>query len=149
LDGEHDLRLGRSDVRGEVLHKVILGNPGEALRIDVEMRERRRRGSLRQQCPDRLAFVESESGDIDQTGDIWCVGAEGGHDLPPVRMADNNSRTVLTIEHLTEPSHVICQRALGKLGRNDVVSVSLEPFYDVAPTGAVRPCSVDENDVRF
>jgi hypothetical protein len=113
------------------------------------MRERRRRGSLRQECPDGLAFVESESGDIDQTGDIGYVGAEGGHDLPPARMTDNIGRTVLAIEHLAEPSHVIGQRALAKLRRSDVISVSLEPFYDVAPTRAVRPCSVDENDDPF
>ena len=51
LDRVHDPRLDRVDVGGEVPDEVVLGQPGEALVVDAEVRQRGRRRSLREQAP--------------------------------------------------------------------------------------------------
>jgi hypothetical protein len=42
LHGVHDPGLGRIDVRGEVMNEVVLGQPGEARLVDVEVGQRLR-----------------------------------------------------------------------------------------------------------
>jgi hypothetical protein len=39
LDREHDLGHDRVDVGREVVEEVVLGDPGEAVRVDIEMRQ--------------------------------------------------------------------------------------------------------------
>jgi hypothetical protein len=56
--------------------------------------------------------------------------------------------TVLEIQHLAQPGHVIGQRGQWELGCGDVVTVGLQALDDVAPARALGPCTVDENDVR-
>jgi hypothetical protein len=47
LHGVHDLRFDRVDIGGEVTEEIVLGEPGEALRVDIDIRHRRgRRASL-------------------------------------------------------------------------------------------------------
>jgi hypothetical protein len=41
LNGVHHLRLDRVDISGEMLDEVVLRDPGEALLVDVEVRQRR------------------------------------------------------------------------------------------------------------
>jgi hypothetical protein len=64
LDGEHDLRPRRVDVGREVPDEVVLREPGEALVVDDEIRERGRRIALPEESP-----IDSPS--------------SGGHDVAP------------------------------------------------------------------
>jgi hypothetical protein len=64
-----------------MVHEVVLGQPGEALLVDVQVRQCRSRGALGQQGADRFALVQAEGRDVDQAGDIRCVRAQGGDDL--------------------------------------------------------------------
>jgi len=73
LHGEHDFDLDGVDVSREVLDEVFLGQPREAVLINVEMRQGRTRRCLLQQGADRLALVQPERGDVDQTDDIGRV----------------------------------------------------------------------------
>jgi hypothetical protein len=84
LDREHDLCLDRVDVSREVVGEVVLGQPGEAPGVDVEMRQGGTRRCLVEQGADRLALIESERGDVDQANDVGRVGAEGDDDLAAV-----------------------------------------------------------------
>ena len=53
-----------------------------------------------------FTFVEPKRCDVDKTYGIWCIGTQGGHDLPTVGVPNDNGRTVLAIEDLAEPAHV-------------------------------------------
>ena len=132
----------------EVVDEVVLWQPGESFVVDELVGQCRSRRSLRQQPAERLALVEPEGRDVDQTDDVRCVGAKRGHDLPAVGMAGDDGRSVLECQHLAKPGDVICQRREGKLGGRDVVAVGLQALDDRAPTGTVRPGTVNENDVR-
>jgi hypothetical protein len=70
LDREHDLGLDRVDVGREVVDEVVLGQPGEAVLVDVEMRQGGSGRSLVQQGADRLALIQPEPGDVDQANDV-------------------------------------------------------------------------------
>ena len=80
----HHPRLVRIDVGREMVHEVVFGQPGKALLVVIEVRDRRSRRSLFQQGSDRFAFVESKPGDVDQSDDIWCIFTERRDDLAPV-----------------------------------------------------------------
>src|ERR1700733_8696120 len=63
-------------------------------------------------------------------------------------MANNNGRSDLAIQHLTQAGHIGRQRVLWELRRDDMVFLGLEPFDNTAPAGAVGPGTVDEYNVR-
>jgi hypothetical protein len=48
--------------------------------------------SLREQRPERLALVEAEGGDVDETDDVWSVRAERRDDLAAVGVSDDDRR---------------------------------------------------------
>ena len=105
------------DVGREVVDEVVLGQPGEALLVDVEMRQRGgRRAALGQQRADRFALVEAEGRDVDQADDVRRVGAQRGHDLAAVGVAGDDGRAVLAGQHLAQPGDVIGQRGSGNWG---------------------------------
>src|SRR2546423_4835676 len=85
LHGVHDPGLDRIHVSGEVVHEVVLWQPGEALLVDDEVRQCRGHRSLRQQRADRFTLVKSEGRDVDQTDDVGRVGTQSGDDLAAVR----------------------------------------------------------------
>jgi hypothetical protein len=126
----------------------VLGNPREALRVDVDARDRRGRRTLLEQRADRLALVEPEAGDVDESDDVRCVGAERRDDLAAVGVGDENGRAALAREHVADPRDVIRKRGLRKLNRRDLVAVGLQALDDVAPAGPLGPRSVHEDDVR-
>ena len=80
LHSVHDLCLHRINVSREVVHEVVLWQPGEALLVDAEVRQCRGHRSLRQQRADRFALVKSEGRDVDQTDDVGRIRAESGDD---------------------------------------------------------------------
>jgi hypothetical protein len=94
----------RVDIRGEVVHEVILGNPGEALLVDLQVREGRGRGALREQPADRLALIQPERRDVDQADDVGRVRPQGGDDLPAVGVAGHDGRPVLAVQYLAQPN---------------------------------------------
>ena len=147
LDREHDLRGDRVDVGREVVDEVVLGQPSEALRVDVEMRQGGTRRSLLQQGADRFALVQPERGDVDQTNDVGRVGAERGDDLAAVGVPGNQGWPVLAGQDLTQPGDIIGQRGQRELGCSDAVPVGLQLLDNGAPTGAVGPGAVHEDDV--
>lgn len=66
----HDPRPDRVDIGREMVQEIILGHPGEALLVDVQVRECRPRRTLRQQFADRLTLIQAEGRDVDQTDDV-------------------------------------------------------------------------------
>jgi hypothetical protein len=66
----HNPGLDRVYVGCEVVNEVVLGEPGEALLVDVEVGELWARRPLIQQRADRFPFVESERGDVDEADDV-------------------------------------------------------------------------------
>jgi hypothetical protein len=83
LDREHDPGLDRVDVGREVVDEVVLGQPGEAVLVDVEMRQGGTPRYLLQQGADRLALIQPERGDVDQANDVGRVGASAVMIWPP------------------------------------------------------------------
>jgi hypothetical protein len=78
-----------------VVDDVVLGQPGQALGVDVEVSQGRAPRGLAQQGADRLAFIQPERGDIDQADHVGRVGAERGDDLAAVEVPNNQGRPVL------------------------------------------------------
>ena len=66
LHGVHHTRVSGIDIRSEVAHEVVLGQPSEAVVVDAQVGQRWRRRALREERADRLALVETERGDVDQ-----------------------------------------------------------------------------------
>jgi hypothetical protein len=56
---------------------------------------------------------------------------------------DNDSRTVLELQHLAKTGDVVRQRGQGELRCNDLKPVGLEPLDDGAPAGTVGPGTMD------
>jgi hypothetical protein len=112
LHGAHDFRVDRVDIGGKVGEEAVLGDPGEALRVDIDIPQRRGRRSLLQQRADRLALVKAEARDLYEADDVRCVGAQGGDHLTSVGLGDENRRVVLATEHVGDPRDVICKRGL-------------------------------------
>ena len=105
------------------------------------------RRSLAQQGADRLALVQPERGDVDQANDVGRVGAERGDDLAAVGVPGNDGRPVLAGQDLAQPGDVSGQRGLRELGCGDPVPVGLQVLDDGAPTGAIGPGAMNEDDV--
>jgi hypothetical protein len=59
----------------------------------------------------------------------------------------HDSRTVLTVEDLSEPGDVVRQRTLRKLRRGHRVSVGLEILNDGTPAGPIGPSTMHKNDI--
>ncbi len=147
LHREHDPGLDRVDVGREVRDEVLLRHPGEALLVNVEMRQGGTPRSLRQQGADRLALVQAERGDVDQADDVGRVRAERGDDLAAVGMPGNDGRPVLASQDPAQPGDIVGQPGQRDLGCGDAVAVCLQVLDDGAPTGPVGSGAVDEDDV--
>ena len=115
--------LTGSNIGGEVGEEAVLGDPGEALRVDIDITQRRRRRSLLQQRADRFTFIKAEARDVHKPDDVRCVGAERGDDLASVGVGRKNSRTALAGEHVADPRDVVRKRCLRKLRGGDFVAV--------------------------
>jgi hypothetical protein len=144
----HDPRLDRVNVGREMIHEVVLGQPGEALGVHVQVRQRWGRRTLRQQRADRFALIEAEGRDEDQADNVRRIRAQSSDDLTAVRMTGDDRRAVLAGQHLAQPGHISGQRGLGELGRDDLVAVGLQALDDRAPAGAIGPPAVDQDDIR-
>ena len=96
--------------------KVLFRQPGEALLVDVQVREGRGRGTLRQKSANRFAFVKAKGRDVDQTSDVRCIRAQGSDDLATVGVAGDDGRAVLAVQYLAQPGDVIGQGGLRELG---------------------------------
>jgi hypothetical protein len=143
LDREHDPGLDRIDVGGEVVDEVVLWDPGEAVLVDVEVRQGRGRRCLPQQRADRLAFVKSEPRDVDQADDVGRVGAEGGDDLAAVGVAGDDGWPVLAGQTWRSRATSSASLVIGNWGavtlypsacRRSVTALQLDP-------SAQAPCT--------
>jgi hypothetical protein len=112
LHGVHDLRLDRIDIAGEVVEEIVLGDPAEALRIDIDIRHRRSRRTLLQQRADRLALVEAEAGDVDEANDVRRAGAREVMTWPPY---DRAARTVGPLSACRRSMTLSCRSRLPRL----------------------------------
>ena len=83
----HGPRLGRVNVGREVVHEVILGQPGEALVVDVQVRQCRGRGTLGRQPADGFSLIQAEARHVDQAGYVRRIHTQCGDDLAPVGVA--------------------------------------------------------------
>jgi hypothetical protein len=61
---------------------------------------------LREERAERFSFVEAERSDVDQAGDVGCIGAQSSHDLAAVRVTGHDSRSVLEIQNLAQSGYV-------------------------------------------
>jgi hypothetical protein len=59
LDRVHDPGLARVDVGREVVDEVVLGHPGEALGVDIEVSQGRAPRCLLQQPVGRRVFLDT------------------------------------------------------------------------------------------
>jgi hypothetical protein len=146
LDREHDLGLDRVDIGREVVDEVVLGQPGEALGVDVEMRQGGTPRCLVEQGADRLALIESERGDVDQANDVGRVGAERGDDLAPVGVPGNDGWPVLASRATSSASLVI--ENWGAVTRYpsackcSMTALQLEPSAQAPCTRTMLGCAV-------
>src|SRR5580700_10623742 len=74
---------------------------------------------------------------------------ECGHDVSTVRVTSNHSWAALAHEHFAEPRDIVGDRALRELRCGDRVSLRLQRFDHRAPTRSIRPCAMDEYNVRL
>src|ERR1700682_5887915 len=63
-------------------------------------------------------------------------------------MSCNNRGAVLERENVPHALNISSQRCMGKLRRGHVISCCLKTLNDAAPTGAVCPCTMYQNDIR-
>nr|WP_230208356.1 hypothetical protein [Microlunatus sp. Gsoil 973] len=91
------------------MDEVVLGQPGEAGFIDVEMGQRGPPRALGKQGADRLALVQAERGDVDQADDIGCILAESRDDLATIGVTDNDHRPALARQNGAQPGNVVGQ----------------------------------------
>jgi hypothetical protein len=110
------------------------------------VRERRGDGPLREKRTERFALVEAERRDVDQSDDVRRVCAERRDDLAAVRVPDDDCRTVLEVEYLTQPGDVVGQRAQRKLRCSDLETLRLQTLDDGPPAGPICPRAMNEND---
>jgi hypothetical protein len=110
--------------------------------------QRRGRRSRLEQRADRLALVEPEGRDGDQADRVRRFGAERGHDLAAVGMAGHERRTALEAQDVAQAIDVVGERGQRELRRGDVEAVVLQALDDGAPTGSIRPGTMDEDEVR-
>ena len=116
LDGAHHAGLDRVDVRSEMLQEGVLRQPGEALLVDRQVRDRRRRRALAEQRADRLALVEAEPRDVHQADDVRCVRSERGDDLTAVGVRRDQRRLSLQRQDVAQLGDVVRQRRVRELG---------------------------------
>ena len=146
-DGVHALAVVRH-VAGEVIDEVVLESQPKP-RASVNMcASAGVTGPLGEKRAERLALVEPERRDVDEADDVRRLGTERGHDLAAVGVSDDDRRTVLELEHLTQAGDVVGERAQRELRRSDLEAVGLQALDDAAPARPVGPCAMDENDVR-
>jgi hypothetical protein len=94
---------------------------------------------------DRLAFVGSEGGDVDQSGHVR-VRARLRDDGAAVRVADEKGLAGLSGDHPLGEGDVVGKRGRRVLDDGDVVAVLLQDVIDAFPAGAVDEAAVDEDD---
>ena len=70
------------------------------------------------------------------------------HVCAAIGVAGHDRRAILEIQHLSQPGDVIGYRGHRELGCYDVVAVGLQALDDGAPARAVRPCTMDKDDIR-
>jgi hypothetical protein len=131
-----------------MVNEVVFREPSKPVLVNVEARESRGRRTRGQKSPDRLTFIESESGNVNQGDDVRSVGTHSRHDLSPVRMPDYNGGAILAVKHLTQSGHVVNQRRFWKLRGGDVVPGCLEPLNDGRPARSIGPSAVNEDNIR-
>jgi hypothetical protein len=84
---------------------------------------------------------------LERSSTLTPEAARRGDDLAAVGMSNKDGRTVLELEHLTEPGDIVYQRAERELWGSHLEAVGLEALDDAAPEGPVGPSAIDENDV--
>jgi hypothetical protein len=62
-------------------------------------------------------------------------------------MADENARSILLSKDTLGGGHVVCKRSFRLLDDAHVVTVLDENAVNAFPSGSIRPCAVDQNNV--
>jgi hypothetical protein len=112
LHGVHDVRLNWIDIRREVVHEVVSGQPRDALLVDTQVRKR---GSARLAPTTRRSTRSSsaEARDVHEADDVRGVRTESGHDLTAVAVPGHDRRARLRRQHLPEPRDVVASVVSG------------------------------------
>ena len=113
-------------------HEIVLGYPGEALLVDVQVREGRGGGSLSQEAADGFAFVQPEGRDVDHGGHVRRE--------PPssARSNDDSEADHAPQEDRVDMQEVASQDAAG-LGRQELPQVGTS---GAAPAREVNPSTI-------
>src|SRR6202008_4542690 len=94
----------------------------------------------------RLAFVWSEGSDVYEGGNLWMVSGFSDY-RSPVRMANENCRSILRCKSSLGNCYVVLQRYCRILDDAHIVAVSLQDLIDALPASAIHKATVDQNDV--
>ena len=119
------------DVGRKVADEVVLGKAAEAQLVDDEIRQRRRWRCVTAEGGDRLALVEPERSDVDESDDVRRVRAERGHDLPAIGVPHEDGRPAQPSENLPQPCDVVGKAGLRELRRGDLVALGLQKTHDI------------------
>jgi hypothetical protein len=98
--------LSRRQILGEVLFNAILREEQEPVGLRPQLIGSGRLGKSLADFADRLASVWRKGRDVDQTHDLGIIPSLGDHDAP-VRMTDENGRTVLRRDRPPGRGHIV------------------------------------------
>src|SRR6266436_4668059 len=93
---------------------------------------------------DGFALVRRERCDINER--LHPLAAYRSNDGPSVRMASQDDGTTCSFECASQRRNVVSQRSKRDGSTRDRKTLALDRENDVLPTGAVGPCSMDQND---
>src|SRR5437867_5647995 len=138
-------RLGWIDAAGEVLEEGLLAQLGEAARLD-EAGICRWRGKCGSQCRIVLAGIRRARSDVDKSRDFG-ISSSLGDDCSGPGMAYEHRRPVLQRKDAARGRDVVRKRGQRVLHRSRVQADTLKTSNDLGPTGTVRICTMDQDDI--
>ena len=125
-----------------MLQEVVLGQPGEALLVDHQLGDGRRRRALAEQRPEGFALVEIERGDVHQADDVRCVRSDRGDDLTAVGVSGDQRRLRLQGQDVAQLGDIVGQRGVRELRSDHVMARRLQTTDHPSPGRTICPCTM-------
>src|SRR5882724_3396775 len=138
-------RLGWIDAAGEVLEEGLLAQLSEAARLD-EAGICRWRGKFGSQCRIVLAGIRRASSDVDESRDLG-INPGLADDCSCPGVAYEHRRPLLQRKDAARGRDVVRKRGQRVLHRGRLQADTLKTSDDFGPTGTVRICTMDQDDI--
>ena len=120
----------------------------EAVLWRQDRRHRRAWRRVSDQRAHRLALIRGERGDVDKASDV-LVRTGLGNDHTAVRVAGQNGRPALPVEHLERRFDIAVERHGRVLHHAHLKGVAREELIDALPARSVYEPTVHEHDVPY